>query len=67
MAIRVRLIPGNREEEIDAREISVQPLHRTLGLSPDPHVVLVDGAPVTEDTVVREGSDVVIVRVLSGG
>lgn len=67
MAIRVRLIPGNREEEIDAREIRVEELLRRLGLSPESHVVLVDGAPVTEDTIVREGSDVVVVRVLSGG
>ena len=38
-----------------------------LGLSPEAHVVLRDGLPLTEDEAVRADDSLDIVRAISGG
>lgn len=66
--VRVRLLPEDRVVEVEAGEgVTVDRLLRVLGLSRESHIVLVDGKPIPESERVPPGSDVVVVRVVSGG
>ena len=65
--IRVKLVPEGRVVEVEASEMRVSELLKRLGYARESAVVLVGGRPVVEDEVVRAGSEVVVVRVLSGG
>ena len=68
MAVRVRLVPGGRVEEVRVEgRVRVRDLLGMLGLSPEEAVVIVGGRPLTEDEYVEDGSTVEVVRVLSGG
>jgi len=66
MGIRVKILPGGREETVD-NVVSVGELLERLGLDSESHVVLVNGEPATQDTRLDEDDEVVVVRVLSGG
>ena len=64
--VRVRVIPDNREIAVDSGT-PVEKLLKIAGFNTESAVVLVNGVPVPEDHRVKEGDEVVIVRVLSGG
>ncbi len=66
--MKVRLLPGGDVVSLDVgKGVRASKLLKLLDLSPEEAVVLVDGRPLTEDDVVPEGSEVVVVRVASGG
>ncbi|MEB3780907.1 MAG: MoaD/ThiS family protein [Desulfurococcales archaeon] len=63
---KARVIPDNKELTVDSG-ISVEELLKAAGFNTESAVVLVNGSPVPEDYRVKEGDEIVIVRVLSGG
>ncbi|MEB3780084.1 MAG: hypothetical protein GSR85_07630 [Desulfurococcales archaeon] len=67
MGIKVKLVPDNVMVEIDADRAKASHILSKLRLDPESAVVIVDGKPVPEDDYVEAGSNVVVVRVLSGG
>ena len=65
--VKVKLLPEGKIVEVDLPESAkVRDLLRSLGLSSESHVVLVNGMPVPESERIGSG-EVVVVRVLSGG
>ena len=67
LGIKARLIPDNVIVEINADRIKGRDILSKLGLDPESAVVIADGRPIPEDDYVTSGSEVVVVRVLSGG
>ncbi len=63
--VRVRLVPEGRTLVVEAD--SVGGLLEALGLSRETHVVLRGGKPLLSGERLREGEEIVVVRVLSGG
>ena len=63
--VRARLVPGGRVTIVEASR--VRELLERLGASPETHVAMRDGAPLHPDEKLREGEEIVVVRVLSGG
>jgi len=66
MPVRVKLIPDNKTLDVEPGSTAGDVL-RMLGFSTESGVVLVNGKPVPEDYRLREGDEVAVVRVLSGG
>lgn len=66
--LKVRLLPENKlvEVEVEAGE-KVSKLLERLGLTRESYIVLADGAPIPETERVPLGSDIVVLRVVSGG
>ena len=67
MGISVKLVPENKVVSIDRDEARASDILAELGYSSEEAVVILNGRPVPEDSRVRQGDDVVVVRVLSGG
>ncbi|GAB6147498.1 hypothetical protein JCM10135_00390 [Stetteria hydrogenophila] len=68
MPVRVKLVPEGRVVEVRVEgSVRAGALLRMLGLNPESAVVLRSGTPLTEDEEVRDGEEVEVVRVLSGG
>lgn len=66
MAVKVKILPDGRQIEVEPGT-RAEDLLKLAGMNSESGVVLVNGAPVTEDYRVREGDNVAVVRVLSGG
>jgi sulfur carrier protein ThiS len=64
--VKVLLRNPKRELEVEG-PIGVQALLRQLGLRREAVLVIVDGALVTGDTTIQEGSEVEVRPVVSGG
>lgn len=68
MVIFVKIIGSERiQREIDVNEIPVKELLKTLGLTTSEHIVLKNNVVVTEEDIVKNGDEVVIIPVKSGG
>ena len=67
MGIKVKLVPDNTIVELDVDRIKAGRILSKLKLDPESAVVIADGKPVPEDEYVEANSNVVVVRVLSGG
>ena len=66
MKVRVRILPDGRHLEAEPG-VRASDLLKLAGMNSESGVVLVNGRPVTEDYRIREGDEVTVVRVLSGG
>ena len=66
MKVKVRIVPDGRHLEVEAG-VKALDLLKLAGMNSESGVVLVNGRPVTEDYRIREGDEVTVVRVLSGG
>ncbi len=62
--MKVRL--ENKEIEIPGRK-RVRHILRELDLNPEEVVVLKDGEPITEDTMIREDEEIEVLIVVSRG
>lgn len=68
MVILVKIISSEKiSRELDIDEINVGDLLKTLGLSISEYVVLKNNSVVTEEDIVKNGDEVVIIPVKSGG
>ncbi|MGC8954095.1 MAG: hypothetical protein ACP5N5_05205 [Desulfurococcus sp.] len=65
--IKVKVTGEQAPRILDVGEISVSELLRRLGLSKSEHIVLRGGIPLTEDDIIRDGDEVVVYLVKSGG
>lgn len=65
--IKVKVTGEQAPRILDAGEISVSELLRRLGLSKSEHIVLRKGIPLTEEDIIRDGDEVVVYLVKSGG
>ncbi|MEL9909489.1 MAG: hypothetical protein QW389_07950 [Desulfurococcus sp.] len=65
--IKVKVTGEQAPRILDAGGISVSELLRRLGLSKSEHIVLREGVPLTEDDIIRDGDEVVVYLVKSGG
>jgi len=69
MKIRVRLLPGNRRAKVldlGARA-TVEDAIRSLGLYPDAWIAVRKETPVPLDERLRDGDDLKLISVVSGG
>ena len=65
---RVKVLLRNPKREVEVTgPVGVQALLRQLGLRREAVLVIVDGTLVTGDAVIREGSEVEVRPVVSGG
>ncbi len=65
---RVKVLLRNPKREVEVPgPVGVLPLLRRLGYSREAVLVIVDGTLVTGDAIIREGSEVEIRPVVSGG
>jgi sulfur carrier protein ThiS len=65
---KVKVLLRNPRREVEVQgPIGVQALLRQLGLQREAVLVIVDGALVTGDTTIQEGSEVEVRPVISGG
>jgi sulfur carrier protein ThiS len=65
---KVKVLLRNPRREVEVQgPIGVQALLRQLGLRREAVLVIVDGALVTGDTTIQEGSEVEVRPVISGG
>jgi sulfur carrier protein ThiS len=65
---KVKVLLRNPRREVEVHgPIGVQALLRQLGLRREAVLVIVDGALVTGDTTIQEGSEVEVRPVISGG
>ncbi len=67
MVIRVRVLPENRELEIQKLRIRIRDLLKELGLSREEAVVLKNGRVVLEDEIAQDGDNIEVLRAVSGG
>ena len=67
-AVRVTVKPGNRVVEVSVDgEITVAELVERLGFSRESVVVVIDGKVAPEWARVKPGSEVLVLRAVSGG
>jgi sulfur carrier protein ThiS len=62
----VKLFYSGKEHEIQAGS-TVRDAVRKIGLQPETVLAVLDGKLITDDTVLREGVQVKLVAVISGG
>ena len=62
----VKLVYRGKEHEAQAGS-TVRDAVRKIGLQPDTVLAVVEGKLITDDTVLREGMQVKLVAVISGG
>ncbi len=67
MVIKVRVLPENRELEVQKLRIRIRDLLKELGLSREEVVVLRNGRVVLEDEIVQDGDNIEVLRAVSGG
>lgn len=66
MAIRIRVANGT-VKEISLDKISIGRLFKMLNLLLEEYIVVVNGRIVTEDYIVKDGDEIVLYPVVSGG
>lgn len=66
MAIRIRVANGT-VKEISLDKISIRRLFKMLNLLLEEYIVVVNGRIVTEDYIVKDGDEIVLYPVVSGG
>ncbi len=66
MAVKVVFVDGSIRE-VDASSLRVGDLVRRFGLLVEEHIIVVNGHVVTEDYVLRDGDEVKLYPVVSGG
>ncbi|WFO76072.1 MoaD/ThiS family protein [Desulfurococcaceae archaeon MEX13E-LK6-19] len=67
MAVKIRTVDNSFVKEIDADGITVGALLKKLGLLVEEYVVVKNNQVVTEDDIVRDGDEIVLYPVVSGG
>jgi len=65
--IKVKITSEASPRILDVSEARVSELLSMLGLTLSEHIVLRNGVPLTEEDVVRDGDEVVVYLVKSGG
>ncbi len=69
MKVKVKLIPSGKE--LDDTEVeddaNGQALLEKLGLAPDAHIITRAGSPIPLDEELKEGDEIHIIKVVSGG
>lgn len=66
LAIRIRVANGT-VKEISLDKISIRRLFKMLNLLLEEYIVIVNGRIVTEDYIVKDGDEIVLYPVVSGG
>jgi len=68
MRVAVELHPGNVRKAVELPSAATGfDLVRTLGLAPDAHVLVRGEAPIPEDEPLRDGEQIRVIAVVSGG
>jgi len=66
LAVRVEVVPDGRSASFKG-PIKAYEVLEALGFTSEEAVVIINGRPVPETYVIPDGSEVRVVRVLSGG
>ncbi len=66
MAVRVRFANGTTKD-LCVNGISIRELFKILNLLLEEYIIVVKGRVVTEDYIVRDGDELVLYPVVSGG
>jgi len=66
LAVRVRFADGTTKE-LNVNGISIRELFKILNLLLEEYIVVVKGHVVTEDYIVKDGDELVLYPVVSGG
>ncbi len=64
--MRVRFADGTTKE-LNVNGISIRELFKTLNLLLEEYIVVVKGRVVTDDYIVKDGDEVILYPVVSGG
>jgi len=64
--VRVRFADGTTKE-LNVNGISIRELFKTLNLLLEEYIVVVKGRVVTDDYIVKDGDEVILYPVVSGG
>lgn len=68
MRVRVRVLPGGEDASLQLETgADALGLLDRLELTPDAHIVLRDGRPLPVDASLRDGDELDVVTVISGG
>ncbi|MEM3926720.1 MAG: MoaD/ThiS family protein [Desulfurococcaceae archaeon] len=67
MTIRVKIVENNMVVEFAEQEMIIAEILNRLGLSSSEHVVLKNGSITVENDVARDGDEIVLFTVKSGG
>ncbi len=63
----IRLVLRKQEFQLDEKSIQVKQVFRQLNLSPEAHLLVRNGELLNENDWLRDGDEVKIVPVISGG
>lgn len=63
----IRLILRKKEFQIEEKSVQVKRAFQQLNLSPEAHLMVRDGQLLNENDILRDGDEVKIVAVISGG
>jgi len=66
LVVRVRFADGTTKE-LNVNGISIRELFKILNLLLEEYIVVVKGRVVTEDYIVKDGDELVLYPVVSGG
>ncbi|RLG83837.1 MAG: thiamine biosynthesis protein ThiS [Thermoprotei archaeon] len=66
LVVRVRFADGTTKE-LNVNGISIRELFKTLNLLLEEYIVVVKGRVVTDDYIVKDGDEVILYPVVSGG
>ncbi len=67
MVVKIRTVDNSFVKEVDVDGITVGELLKKLGLLVEEYVVVKNNQVVTEDDIVRDGDEIVLYPVVSGG
>lgn len=63
----IRLVLRKQEFQLDEKSIPVKQVFRQLNLSPETHLLVRNGELLNENDWLRDGDEIKIVPVISGG
>jgi len=63
----IRLILRKKEFELEGKSVQVKQAYELLNLSPEAHLMVRNGELLNENDWLRDGDEVKIVAVISGG
>jgi sulfur carrier protein ThiS len=63
----IKLVLRKKEFQLEQKSIQVKAAFRELDLSPEAHLMVKDGQLLNENDYLRDGDEVKIVAVISGG
>jgi len=66
LAVRVRFADGTTKD-LNVNRISIRELFKILNLLLEEYIIVVKGRIVTEDYIVKDGDELVLYPVVSGG